>query len=76
MKQLSKAVFFLIGVTLVLLSSVAGAQSLREKLSAAIETASQNQLQIVAITKTPLSNIYRVELSTGEMLYAWLLYKS
>jgi thiol:disulfide interchange protein DsbC len=70
MKQLSKAVFFLIGVTLVLLSSVAGAQSLREKLSAAIETASQNQLQIVAITKTPLSNIYRVELSTGEMLYA------
>ena len=70
MKQFSKAVLFLITVTLVLLTNTAGAQSLRDKLSAAIETASQNQLQIVGITETPLSNIYRVELSTGEMLYA------
>lgn len=70
MKQLSKAVLFLTGLTLVLLSSTVGAQSLREKLSAAIETASQNQLQIVGITETPLTNIYRVELNTGEMLYA------
>jgi len=69
-KQFSKAVLFLITVTLVLLTNTAGAQSLRDKLSAAIETASQNQLQIVGITETPLSNIYRVELSTGEMLYA------
>lgn len=70
MKQLSKAIFTVIGITLVLLSNVAGAQSLRDKLSAAIETASQNQLQIVAITATPLTNIYKVELNTGEMLYA------
>lgn len=70
MKQFSKAVLFLTTVTLVLLTNTAGAQSLRDKLSAAIETASQNQLQIVGITETPLSNIYRVELSTGEMLYA------
>ena len=70
MKQFSKAVLFLTTVTLVLLTNTAGAQSLRDKLSAAIETASQNQLQIVDITETPLSNIYRVELSTGEMLYA------
>ena len=70
MKQFSKAVLFLITVTLVLLTNTAGAQSLRDKLNAAIETASQNQLQIVGITETPLSNIYRVELSTGEMLYA------
>lgn len=70
MKQLSKAVLFLTAITLALLSSAVGAQSLREKLSAAIETASQNQLQIVGITETPLTNIYRVELSTGEMLYA------
>jgi|TARA_B110000971_G_C19908730_1_gene453522 thiol:disulfide interchange protein DsbC len=69
-KQFSKAVLFLTTVTLVLLTNTAGAQSLRDKLSAAIETASQNQLQIVGITETPLSNIYRVELSTGEMLYA------
>lgn len=70
MKQLSKAILFLTGISLILLSNAAGAQSLRDKLSAAIETASQNQLQIVGITKTPLSNIYRVELNTGEMLYA------
>ncbi len=70
MKQFSKAALFLTTVTLVLLTNTAGAQSLRDKLSAAIETASQNQLQIVDITETPLSNIYRVELSTGEMLYA------
>jgi|TARA_B110000483_G_scaffold233751_1_gene302900 thiol:disulfide interchange protein DsbC len=69
-KQFSKAALFLTTVTLVLLTNTAGAQSLRDKLSAAIETASQNQLQIVDITETPLSNIYRVELSTGEMLYA------
>jgi thiol:disulfide interchange protein DsbC len=69
-KKFSKAVLFVTTITLILLSNAAGAQSLRDKLSAAIETASQNQLQIVGITKTPLSNIYRVELSTGEMLYA------
>ena len=45
-------------------------QSLRAKLSQSIEVASQNQLQIINIEKTPLSNIYQVELSTGEILYS------
>lgn len=70
MKYISKAVFTVFASTLILLSSVTSAQSLRDKLSAAIETASQNQLQIVGITATPLSNIYQVELNTGEMLYS------
>ena len=45
-------------------------QSLREKLVLAIETASQNQLQIVNIKATPLANVFEVELNTGEMLYS------
>ncbi|MDA1371846.1 MAG: DsbC family protein [Proteobacteria bacterium] len=45
-------------------------QSLREKLVQAIETASQNQLQIVNIKATPLANVFEVELNTGEMLYS------
>lgn len=44
-------------------------QSLREKLSQSIEVASQNQLQIVNVSATPLPSIYEVELNTGEMLY-------
>jgi thiol:disulfide interchange protein DsbC len=44
-------------------------QSLHEKLSQAIEVASQNQLQINSVTATPLSTIYEVELNTGEILY-------
>ena len=43
---------------------------LREKLTQSIEQASQNQLQVIAITRTPLSNIYEVELNTGEILYS------
>lgn len=70
MKHLFKAVLILLGSTFILLSGVVHAQSLRDKLSAAIETASGNQLQIQEITATPLNNIYRVELNTGEMLYA------
>jgi thiol:disulfide interchange protein DsbC len=53
-----------------LINMGSSAQSLREKLSEAIEVASQNQLKIVDITKTPLPNIFQVELSTGEMLYS------
>ncbi len=53
-----------------LMSTLVNAQSLREKLSVAIEVASQNQLQIINISKTPLPNIYAVELNTGEMLYS------
>ena len=45
-------------------------QSLREKLSQAIEVASQNQLEIIALTETALPNIYQVELNTGEILYS------
>lgn len=60
----------LVVITAFLLNMGANAQSLREKLSVAIEVASQNQLQIVDITKTPLPNIFQVELNTGEMLYS------
>lgn len=45
-------------------------QSLRGKLSQAIEVASQNQLQIISINETPLGTIYEVELNTGEILYS------
>ncbi len=45
-------------------------QSLRGKLSQAIEAASQNQLEILGVTATPLSSIYEVELNTGEILYS------
>lgn len=43
--------------------------SLRAKLAQSIEVSSQNQLQILDITSTPLPNIYEVELNTGEILY-------
>ncbi|GJM12624.1 MAG: glutaredoxin [Pseudohongiella sp.] len=45
-------------------------QSLRGKLEIAIEVASQNQLQIVSVSATPLSTIYEVVLNTGEILYS------
>ncbi len=45
-------------------------QSLRGKLEQAIEVASQNQLQIVSISPTPLPSIFEVELNTGEILYS------
>jgi thiol:disulfide interchange protein DsbC len=45
-------------------------QSLRTKLSMAIEVASQNQLEILSITATPLPAIFQVELNTGEILYS------
>lgn len=45
-------------------------QSLRGKLEAAIEVASQNQLEIISISATPLPSIYEVELNTGEILYS------
>lgn len=49
-------------------SSVPG--SLRAKLSQALEISSQNQLQILSIKKTPLSQMFEVELNTGEILYS------
>ncbi len=45
-------------------------ESLRSKLVQAIEVASQNQLQILEIRPTVLTNIFEVELNTGEMLYS------
>jgi thiol:disulfide interchange protein DsbC len=43
---------------------------LREKLVQSLEVASGGQLQIVAIKSTPLTEIYEVELNTGELLYS------
>ena len=48
------------------IGQVSAQQSLRDKLSAAIETASGNQLKITALKKTVLPTIYEVQLSTGE----------
>ena len=44
-------------------------EKLRAKLSLSLEVASQNQLQISAMTATELANVIEVELNTGEMLY-------
>ena len=52
------------------IGQVSAQQSLRDKLSAAIETASGNQLKITALKKTVLPTIYEVQLSTGEILYS------
>lgn len=69
-----KQVFALLGLALLastLQAQTAEApQSLRAKLSQAIEVASQNQLEIISLEPTPLPNIYQVELSTGEILYS------
>ncbi len=43
---------------------------LRDKLVQSLEVASGGQLQIVAIKRTPLDEIYEVELNTGELLYS------
>ena len=45
-------------------------QELANKLRQAIEQPSQGQLEIIAINKTPLSQVYEVELNTGELLYS------
>jgi thiol:disulfide interchange protein DsbC len=45
-------------------------QELSDKLRQAIEQPSQGQLEIIAISKTPLAEIYEVELNTGELLYS------
>ncbi|MEE3171578.1 MAG: hypothetical protein VX276_02080, partial [Pseudomonadota bacterium] len=59
---------FLTLMPISLAQNSAAPQSLREKLVQAIEFASQNQLQIISLKATPLSTIYEVELSTGEIL--------
>lgn len=69
-----KRVFALLGVATVLAAVSASQaqqdQSLRGKLAQAIEVASQNQLEIIAINPTPLPSIYEVQLNTGEILYS------
>ncbi len=60
----------LVTVTTSQAQNSSGDQSLRGKLSLAIEVASQNQLEILSVTATPLSSIYEVELNTGEILYS------
>jgi thiol:disulfide interchange protein DsbC len=50
--------------------SATAQESLRDKLSAAIETASGNELKIVGLKRTVLSTIFEVQLNTGEILYS------
>jgi len=45
-------------------------QDLIAKLKQSLEVSSQGQLQIVAIKGTPLSEVYEIELNTGELLYS------
>lgn len=68
--NLQLSVILLTLVAVFFTAQLAQAQSLREKLSEAIEAASGNQLRILSITPTPLSTIFEVELSTGEVLYS------
>ena len=70
-----KRVFVIMGLAMLLVAVSATQaqnrdQSLRGKLEQAIEVASQNQLQILSISATPLPSIYEVELNTGEILYS------
>lgn len=44
-------------------------QALRAKLAISLEAASQNQIQVLALSPTALSGMVQVELSTGEILY-------
>jgi len=44
-------------------------QALRAKLAISLEAASQNQIQVLALKPTILSDMVEVELSTGEILY-------
>ncbi len=75
MMVILKRVFAALGLVALLVSISASQaqnrdQSLRGKLEQAIVGASQNQLQIVSVSATPLSTIYEVLLNTGEILYA------
>ncbi len=72
-----KRLIAMLGLTLLLANvttsqaqNPGGDQSLRTKLSLAIEVASQNQLEILSVNSTPLRTIYEVELNTGEILYS------
>ncbi len=66
-KTCAMAALFVLGSLQVLAQ---GDQSLRGKLEQAIEVASGNQLEIISLNSTALSNIYEVELNTGEILYS------
>jgi len=47
----------------------AAMQALRSQLALSLEAASQNQIQVLALTPTAMANMIQVELSTGEILY-------
>lgn len=47
----------------------AALDALRDRLSVSLGVATQNQLQIVAVTRTAMANLVQVELDTGEILY-------
>ena len=47
-----------------------GPQELIAKLKQSLEVSSQGQLQILAIKETPLTEIFEIELNTGELLYS------
>ncbi|MDG2140950.1 MAG: DsbC family protein [Gammaproteobacteria bacterium] len=47
-----------------------GSQELIDKLKQSLEVSSQGQLQILAIKDTPLTDIFEIELNTGELLYS------
>ena len=49
---------------------LAAPQDLIAKLKQSLEVSSQGQLQILAIKGTPLSEVYEIELNTGELLYS------
>lgn len=44
-------------------------ERLRALLSSSLEVASQNQIQILALTRAPMPGMVEVELNTGEILY-------
>ena len=48
----------------------AALQALRAQLAISLEAASQNQIQVLSLQPTEMSNIVEVELSTGEILYS------
>lgn len=47
----------------------AALQTLRARLAISLEAASQNQIQVLALNPTPMTDMVQVELNTGEILY-------
>jgi len=45
-------------------------ETLRIRLSQSLEVASQNQLEIIAVKPSAMTNMFEIEISTGELLYS------